>query len=480
MVALHLVFGQSHDSGIRSICWFLELSQLDTFIAPSYGSQQKVAAQVEQFIGQFGQEEDRRLGQQMPKRNITLCEDETFHPDICLVAIEPVSNFLILEAYAENRDAATWNANIDTALDCFSVVVIQCVSDEAAALLCHAQTHLGAHHSPDVFHVQYDVSKATSLALNRQNERAKEAYELAKVVHEENQSKRKAFEEQWPCSIRELELEKELLRKGPELDKNLQETRTRLEATSDRMQRAHDARCGIANDYHPFDVSTGSPMESSDVQNRLEQHFKTLHAIVDQAELSLGAANRISKAERVLASMIATIAFFWCMLKLIMEKLECNDDVKLIWKNELVASYYIARVAERSQKAEEAKRLMDLSKSILARARSPDRPFSELPESIQLSLEQKAEQAADVFQRSSSCVEGRNGQLSLRHHGLRELTASKLRALRTIHNYVIRSPDGTTAAERFFANKPRDLFRWLLDQLPMPARPRQKKKNGAT
>ena len=169
------------------------------------------------------------------------------------------------------------------------------------------------------------------------------------------------------------------------------------------MQRARDARCGIANDDHPFDVSTGSPMESSDVQNRLEQHFKTLHAIVDQVELSLGAANRISKAERVLPSMIATIAF-----------------------------------------------------------------------------EQKAEQAADVFQRSSSCVEGRNGQLSLRHHGLRELTASKLRALRTIHNYVIRSPDGTTAAERFFANKPRDLFRWLLDQLPMPARPRQKKKNGAT
>ena len=78
-------------------------------------------------------------------------------------------------------------------------------------------------------------------------------------------------------------------------------------------------------------------MESSDVQNRLEQHFKTLHAIVDQAELSVGAANRIAKAERVLPSMIATIAFFWCTLKLIMEKLECNDDVKLIWKNELVA-----------------------------------------------------------------------------------------------------------------------------------------------
>ena len=123
LVALHLVFGQSHDCGIRSIDWFLELSKLDAFIASSFGSQQKVASQVEQLIGQFGQQEDQRLGQQMPKRNITLCEDETFHPQICLVAIEPVSNFLILEAY--------------------------------------------------------ELSKATSLALNRQEQKAKEDYEVA-------------------------------------------------------------------------------------------------------------------------------------------------------------------------------------------------------------------------------------------------------------------------------------------------------------
>ena len=108
LVALHLVFGQSHDCGIRSIGWFLELSEFDAFIASSFGSQQKVALQVKQFTGQFGQQEVQRLGQQMPKCNFTLCEDETFHPQICLVAIEPVSNFLILEAYAEKRDAVTW------------------------------------------------------------------------------------------------------------------------------------------------------------------------------------------------------------------------------------------------------------------------------------------------------------------------------------------------------------------------------------
>jgi Family of unknown function (DUF6399) len=475
LVSLHLVFGQSHDCGIRSIGWFLELSKLDCFVASSYGSQHAVASQVEQLIGQFGQDEDQRLGQQMQKRKITLCEDETFHPQICLVAIEPVSNFLILEAYADNRNAVTWNACVDDALKPFCVDVIQCVSDQAAALLSHAQSHLGVHHSPDIFHVQYELSKATSLALKRQEQKARDDCDVAIAAHQENLEKCIAFDKTYPCTIRELESEKALNRESLELQKACQETRERFEAATDRKQRAREVRCGIANDYHPFELATGKPMESGDVQNRLNEHFKTLYLIAEQAKLSQGAHDRIAKAQRVLPSMIATIAFFWFTIKLFAERLECSEEVRLIWRDELVASYYIARVAQRQQKADEAKRLNKLSESILARARSPDRPFGKLPESLRKTLEQQAQQAADVFQRSSSCVEGRNGQLSLRHHGLRELTPSKLKALRTIHNYVIEREDGTTAAERFFGIKPRDLFGWLLEKLPMPSRPRKRR-----
>ena len=475
LTAIHLVFGQSHDGGIRGICWFLELSQLDRFVAPSYGSQQNVASQVEKFIGQFGHDEDLRLAQQMPHCDISLCEDETFHPQICLVAIEPVSNFLILEAYAEKRDAATWNAAVDAALEPFSVTVTQCVSDQATALLSHAQMHLGVHHSPDVFHVQYEISKATSLALNRQTEKAKNEFDQTKQEHQENTAKRQAFEGQWPCSLRELDLEKKLIQQAPDLERKLHQAGLRFEETRQRQRRARDARCGISKDYHPFDLNTGTPMDSSQVNARLENHFKTLHAIAEEASLSQGTHDRIAKAERVLPSMVATIVFFWTMIELIFKRLDCSDDVKMIWKEELIAGYYIACVAHRCSESDEAKRLTDLSESILARARSPDRALGQLPESIRLELEQQAHQAANIFQRSSSCVEGRNGQLSLRHHGLRELTPSKLQALRVIHNYVIRRPDGTTAAERFFGSKPRDLFEWLLVQLPMPARPRNKR-----
>jgi len=58
---------------------------------------------------------------------------------------------------------------------------------------------------------------------------------------------------------------------------------------------------------------------------------------------------------------------------------------------------------------------------------------------------------------------------------LHRIRPRKLAALTTIHNYFIRRPDGTTPAERFFGSKPADLFEWLLDHVPMPARPARKR-----
>lgn len=52
---------------------------------------------LEEAVVTYGQEEGQRLGVTMPARSIALCEDETLHPQPCLVAIEPVSNFIVLE-----------------------------------------------------------------------------------------------------------------------------------------------------------------------------------------------------------------------------------------------------------------------------------------------------------------------------------------------------------------------------------------------
>jgi hypothetical protein len=62
---------------------------------------------------------------------------------------------------------------------------------------------------------------------------------------------------------------------------------------------------------------------------------------------------------------------------------------------------------------------------------------------------QQAQELAEVFQRSSSTVEGRNGYLSLRNHQLRGLDRPRKReCLTAVHHVFLTRPDGTTAAAR--------------------------------
>ncbi|WP_368733858.1 DUF6399 domain-containing protein [Desulfobacter hydrogenophilus] len=52
--------------------------------------------------------------------------------------------------------------------------------------------------------------------------------------------------------------------------------------------------------------------------------------------------------------------------------------------------------------------------------------------------------------------------------------ASPMKGLTVIHNFHLKRPDGTTAAERFFENKPINMFEWLVENMPLPARPRSR------
>jgi len=67
-----------------------------------------------------------------------------------------------LEQLALARDQTTWNALMAPALAALNCQVIQSTSDEAPGLLAYVAHHLGAHHSPDVFHVQHELVKAVS------------------------------------------------------------------------------------------------------------------------------------------------------------------------------------------------------------------------------------------------------------------------------------------------------------------------------
>jgi len=106
--------------------------------------------------------------------------------------------------------------------------------------------------------------------------------------------------------------------------------------------------------------------------------------------------------------------------------------------------------------------------------------LAELSEVQQSELNQQAKELAEVFQRSSSNVEGRNGYLSLRNHQLRGLDRPRKReCLTTIHNFFLTRADGTTAAERFFGQKPRSMFAAILASVDLPPAPQSPPRRAA-
>jgi len=125
VVVMHLIITLRAGVGLRLVCEFLELSGLSAVVGASYGSQYAVTVQVQEAAVKQAREQRVALAAGMPPRELAVCEDETVHPDICLVAIEPVSNFILLEQYAPDRTATTWTQALETALAGLPVTVIQ-------------------------------------------------------------------------------------------------------------------------------------------------------------------------------------------------------------------------------------------------------------------------------------------------------------------------------------------------------------------
>ena len=471
VLAAHLVTTLVGPGGIRLVCLLLELSGLDRFVAASYGAQQKVSGALEEAVVEFGQEERDRLAESMEPQQITVCEDETFHPETCLVAIEPASNFILVERYAESRKAKEWTQAMAEATTGLPVEIVQSTSDEGRGLLHHVQEDLGAHHSPDVFHVQQELVKATSGALaGRQRQAAKAVAETAGPGGAvPTKPERTGPEGSDAEDLPGRELPREPVSE-PE-----REAQQALKTAVLQQEQVQQSIRGISAAYHPYALETGTAQSAEEVAATLEQHFTEVEQVAEEVPLTERCRQKIAKAKRVAIEMVATIAFFFLTVRAKVEALSLAPEVEQAVYENLIPGIYLHLVSEKASEAEARHELQNRSEELLAPLRARDGPLAHLEPEEQAVIERVAEECAQLFQRSSSCVEGRNGQLALRHHSWHRIRDRKLAALTTVHNYFVQRSDGSTAAERFFKAKPRDLFEWVLERVDLPGRPAQKR-----
>jgi Family of unknown function (DUF6399)/helix-turn-helix, Psq domain len=455
--------------GIRLVCLLLQLTGLDRFVAASYGTQHQVNRQVEEAIVAYRHEESARLAKDMPPKAITLAKDETFTGGLCLVAIEPKSNYILLEQAAPGRDQDTWPALMEQALAGLNCQVIQSTSDEAPGLLAYVAHHLGAHHSPDLFHVQHELVKAVSGPMAAKQRAAAKAATEAQERFEQGQrhvqgvgdAPQKRGPGRPPKAAASLE----------HLAQEVQATRLEHQRLSAQREQVAQSIRTIGQVYPVVDLERGVRRNGQLIAADIHAQMDTIRRVAQHEGLSQTCLDRIDKAERVVPKMQATIEFVSGYVRQQVRQLDLTPLGSYAMHAHLMPSFYLERVAQ-TRTVSAGEPLRELAERLRTPLFEPGGAFAELSEAQQNQLNQQAKELAEVFQRSSSNVEGRNGYLSLRNHQLRGLDRPRKRAcLTTVHNFFLTRADGTTAAERFFGQRPRSLFAAILASVALPPAP---------
>jgi Family of unknown function (DUF6399) len=358
---------------------------------------------------------------------------------------------------------------MEQALGGLNCKVIQSTSDEAPGLLAYVEHYLGAHHSPDLFHVQHELSKAVSAPMAaKQRAAAKAATKAAETlnrVHErfDNTTGEPAKRgpgrppKATPC----LEQAAQDVAVGHHEHQRL---------AGQREQVTQSIRA-IGHAYHFVDLERGVRRNGKLIAGDIQQHIDTLRTIAQQEGLSETCLDRIEKAERVVPKMQATIEFISGYGRQQVRQRALTQPESYAMHAHLIPSLYLERAAS-TRTLTAGKPLRELAGRLRTPLFEPHGAFGAWSPVEQDQLKDKAKALAEVFQRSSSNVEGRNGYLSLRNHQLRGLDHPRKRAcLTAIHNFFLTRTDGTTAAERFFGQKPRSMFAAILASVEIPPAP---------
>ena len=471
IVALLFDLDLKGNAGLRNLNSFLCHTHLNYFMASSKSSLQRSAVEMEAHTISFGEAEQERMAAKMPFKEISIAQDETFPNGVCLVAIELASNFILLERMADDRKTETWNHHMKRALEDLPVKVIQAVGDEARSLVKHATKGLGAHHSPDTFHIQQELTKAASAQLKLKVKRTEEALEK-KTREVGKQVKKKSNYEDLVVKPRG---------RPPAFDARIEKARSdeiecvqELREAQATNKAFHESRRDISKAYHPYSLETGLPQSPEEVEMKLERDFDQVTKTT--ASLKDVFRKRVKKAHKQVGAMKATIAFFFGMVTVYLDNLKLDDWNRMLLEDFLIPACYLkiaaSNIKDKSQRSEVEQTYKDLMSDYDRRSG----PFAGLNDELRQTMLEAAKECAGIFQRSSSAVEGRNGQLALKYHNLHRLSDRKLASLTVIHNFDTRRNDGTTPAERFFDSSHPDLFDYLMSNMKSLGRPRVRPK----
>ena len=474
ITAVQFLVTQMRKTGIRIVEKFLEMTEISLMVSSAYGTLQAQGVAMETHINDFGRAETKRLSENMPHKNITLGKDETLNGGLSyLVGMEPVSNYIITESSSDTRTATDWDVSLRKSLSSYNVTVIQNVNDEGVAIKKYnAQQHPDANESPDLFHILNRINQSVAGAIGSKRRSYEKQLEAATQKHDGNKAKiavvnaSSTKEKHKKDKVSKLALEQKLLSKKRKI------AETQLSTVNDWDVRIGAARKQISQSYHPYDLTTGAVHTVEEVNVELSMAFNSIKTVAQEMSLSDKAIRRIDSAAEMITPMLTTLRFFFNTTDSMIENATLTTDAEQLLRQTLMPMAYLKIASGKAQRANEKHDIIAVALEC-EKSLDDNGTWNKLSDTEKAALQTLAKECVEIFQRSSSCLEGRNGHLTLWHHGLGMVEPRKLSALTVVHNFFPTRDDNTTAAERFFEQPHNNLFRDLVEKMPLPLRSRK-------
>ncbi len=251
-----------------------------------------------------------------------------------------------------------------------------------------------------------------------------------------------------------------------------QQLQTEQQTLQTAQTQYHDCLHQLTLAGHPFDRRQGLKQTSAAVAAQLTAQLSVLKTLKKSHQLpdTIGC---LPKVEGQIPDLSASIDCWWNWVQ---QSLEAHPDLPTrAWaQNALLPAFYWEQQTQRTKnpdlKAAYQQALQPAQIALMAHPLTTTLPPAQFAQ-----WQAWAAGMVTKFQRTSSAVEGRNGDLSQIHHNRRGLSARRLGVMTTIHNFHRKRADGSTAAERLFGTSPPDLFESLIQQMPPLPQARRRK-----
>ena len=470
VVSVLVLFVLRAGCSVETVALFFQALGLQRFLASSPSSLRRLFDKILAHTERWGQLQFERLAPSMPKRDVVLALDENFHWDkMLLVLMDTGSGFLFGEEQSDSRDAQVWENTVRTSLEGYNVSLCAVTRDGGTWLGACAQ-RLNVPAGPDVFHIQHGVCKASARPMALRVTRAKKALEQSERALTTLRAER-ALAAKAPrprgrplnWEGREQQAEREVAAAKAHV--------TTMEAEREAMRSSIRA---LGDAHHPVDLVTGESVSAEQVRERLQNVSETMAEHAARANLGRLAIQALNGVFSRLDELSTMVGWWHRQLRLRLERLPLPEG-ELKWvERALMPALYVHHRISLGRDAEARASLKALWERLRLELESSGSPWRGWPRGLQQAVQRVVQSWVRLFPRSTSGLEGHNGQDSLCQHQRHRLSPAFRRARIVVRNYVICRPDGTTAAQRLFGKAPSDLIEHLCQHIKLPGRGRRR------